>query len=373
MKVRYTGSALDYSGYGEANRHDIIALLSAGVDVGVELTRHCFELTDFGELGQKIIALQKPSDAETKIKILHTTPNIYGRFMEEGKYHIGRVFWETSKLPEEFMRGINQMNEVWTGSEFNAAAIRNSGLKADIPIHIIPEVINPLEDIEPLDCDIAQQKAFTFYSIFEWTDRKNPEALLTAYWQEFQGVEDVALVIKTYLDNFSREKKREIDQNISLIKKKLKLESYPDLYLYRNLMDREQIYRFHKTFDCFVSAHRGEGWGIPQMEAMSQGNLVISTACGGIHEHIYDVAKLVDYKMVQLTENNRNKQWYTSDQKWAEIDIKALRKEMRWAYENRKEAKEIGRKAKKAANARFSPEVVGRMMLNRLEEIQLSL
>ncbi len=42
------------------------------------------------------------------------------------------------------------------------------------------------------------------------------------------------------------------------------------------------------TFDCFVSAHRGEGWGVPQMEAMLMGKPIISTSCGGIHEHLKD-------------------------------------------------------------------------------------
>ena len=100
MIIRYTGPALDYSGYGEANRHDIAALISAGVDVSVELTRHCLELSDFGELGQTIMGLQNQPAESARIKILHTTPHIYGQFIEPGKYHIGRVFWETNKLPK---------------------------------------------------------------------------------------------------------------------------------------------------------------------------------------------------------------------------------------------------------------------------------
>ena len=371
MKIKYTAPCLDYSGYGEAGRHDVIALLSVGVDVSIELTRHCLELADFGELGQLIESLSGKESKGSKIKILHTTPNIYGKFIEPGKYHIGRVFWETSKLPKDFARGCMMVDEIWTGSKYNEQAIRNSGVPESIPIKIIPEVINPLV-VESFQCEQIEDK-YSFYSIFEWTERKNPTALLEAYFREFEGQDDVILVIKTYVDNFSADKKREIFEAIKKVKKKLGLKSYPEVKLLLRLLDRDQIYRFHKTFDCFVSAHRGEGWGIPQMEALSQAKPVISTNCGGIHEHISDVAKLVNYTTVPLSQNSRNQQWYTNDQNWADIDLGALRVAMRWAYENQEEAKRMGHAGKLAVEDRFSPKRVGQMMLDRLEEIEKTL
>ena len=52
MNVKYCGPAFDYSGYGEANRHDIGALNAASVGVFGEYTRHCLEISEFGELGE---------------------------------------------------------------------------------------------------------------------------------------------------------------------------------------------------------------------------------------------------------------------------------------------------------------------------------
>lgn len=373
MTIRYTGPALDYSGYGEANRHDIAALLSAGVGVSVELTRHCLELSDFGELGQTIMGLQDQPAEGAKIKILHTTPNIYGQFIEPGKYHIGRVFWETNKLPPDFARGCSMVNEIWTGSQYNADAIRRAGVPESIPIKIIPEVIQPIDQVEPFRCEIRDHYDYVFYSVFEWTERKNPTALLEAYFKEFHGNDRVALVLKTYVDNFSSNKRKEIDDHIAQVKNRLNMTSYPDVYLFRRLLDREQIYRFHQTFDCFVSAHRGEGWGIPQMEAMAMGKTVISTACGGIHEHMLpNECYLIPYKLVDLKQNSRNAQWYTDDQKWAEVDSQSLQKAMRSAYNNREKSK-LGERAKQAVTERFYPNVVGQIMLERLAEIEAGL
>ena len=90
-------------------------------------------------------------------------------------------------------------------------------------------------------------------------------------------------MLKTYLDNFTYEKRNEIDRDVKKLKAKLGLKSYPPVYLFRDLMTRGQVYRFHKTGHCFVSLHRGEGWGIPQMEAMLLKRPVISTAAGGFY------------------------------------------------------------------------------------------
>src|SRR5690242_4632125 len=121
MNVKYCGPAFDYSGYGEANRHDIGALESAGVSVVGEYMRHCLEIAEYGKLGE-LVRTCAERKLDYQIKIIHTTPNIFARYMEPGKYHIGRVFWETDKLPASFAEGAQAMDEIWTGSQFNAQA-----------------------------------------------------------------------------------------------------------------------------------------------------------------------------------------------------------------------------------------------------------
>lgn len=377
MNIKYIGALKDYSGYGEAARHDVAALVSAGVQVTTKVPKYTPEIADFGRLGEIIDPLfERPIDYD--IIILHTTPNVYRQYMEEGKYHIARVFWETDKLPQDFVMNIELCDEIWTGSEFNKQALINSGITK--PIYIIPEAIDTEIDANSIKPYTAPNESdFKFYSMFEWTERKNPQALLEAYFREFEEDQNVSLTIKTYLDNFSKEKREEIDHYIKKLKARLNLKRYPPLYLYRNLMDRMQVYRFHKTFDCFVSAHRGEGWGIPQMEAMLMGKPIISTDCGGIHEYLTGRsgelkegktnALLVGYKMVPLSGNNRNQQWYGLDQKWADINIDELRAAMRHAYNSHDKLKSVGLAAQVTIKDLFALDVVGDIMKSRLELI----
>lgn len=371
MNVKYCGPALDYSGYGEANRHDIGALTVAGIKVIGEYTKHCLEISDFGDLGALTRLCSTRTD-DYLIKILHTTPNIYGRFIEPGKYHIARVFWETDKLPDDFTRGVRMCQEIWTGSEFNANAIRKAGI-TNIPIYIIPEaIVTPAPAVEPFI--IPNDTDYRFYSIFEWTERKNPVALLESFWKEFENDDNVSLTLKVYVDNFTPEKRKEIKERFLRVKSKLSLNHYAPVYIYTHLLNRSEIYRFHKSFNCYVSAHRGEGWGIPQMEALLTGNPVISTDCGGIHEYLGDTgdgtaALLVPYKMIPVTNVDRNDLWYQSDQKWADVDITVLREKMRFCYNNQIQAKEIGLRGQEIVNDKFNLKTVGEQMKARLTNI----
>lgn len=369
MNVKYCGPALDYSGYGEANRHDIGALTAAGVSVFGEYTKHCLEIAEFGAMGALARKCAEQS-GDYKIKIIHTTPNIFKRFMEPGKYHIGRVFWETDKLPPDFAAGAQAMDEIWTGSKFNEAAIRRAGVTK--PIYIVPEAIDTSTPV-PDPFITLNQGDFKFYSIFEWTNRKNPQALLEAFWREFEDTPGVSLTLKVYVDNFTPEKRFEVKNKFAELKTKLGLSIYAPVYIYTHLMNRDEIYRFHATFDCYVSAHRGEGWGIPQMEAMLMGRPIISTGCGGIHEYINRCARLIDYTLVPVADVDRNNQWYQADQNWAEVDIKELRFAMRWAYKNQDSAAMMGQDARESVIKQFSLPAVGGIMRARLEEIERSL
>lgn len=372
MKIKYTAPCLDYSGYGECSRHDVASLTGAGVNVTTQIPNYTLEHSDYGSLGELCRKLENRA-LGYQVKIIHTTPNTYPLYFEDDKYHIGRVFWETDKLPLDFSKQVEKCDEIWTGSEYNKKAIENAGVTK--PIYIIPEAIDTSIDFDKVKPYITEaDPTYKFYSMFEWTERKNPEALLTAYWQEFTNGEKVSLTIKTYLDNFQPRKKAELDQKIRVIKKGLRQDKFAPAYIYRQLMDRHQIYRFHKTFDCFVSAHRGEGWGIPQMEAMLMGKPIISTGCGGIHEYISKKEGVIlPYKLVSITGEVRNPQWYRGDQKWADVSVKDLRKAMRSMYENKKKGVTMGKNARDLVLKSFSTKAVGKIMKHRLEAIHDSL
>lgn len=371
MNVAYLGPLKDYSGYGEANRHAVAALHAAGVNVIGQLVSYSQESADFGNIG-KLVNQICETEGNYRIKIMHTTPDQFKNFTEKGKYHIAHFFWETSRLPEEFVEGLNLMDEIWTGSQINKDAILSSGVTK--PIYIYPQAIETQREW-PKPYVIPKFDGYLFYSIFEWTDRKNPEALLKAFWQEFDGRKDVGLLIKTYFRNFTLANRRMIKNQIQVLKSRSGAKKPPPVFLYLDLMDRQQIMRLHKSGDCYISAHRGEGWGVPQVEAALAGRPFISTGYGGCHEYFNngENAIILPYELVKLRGMDHSQKWYTPEQQWAEVDFDALRGAMRYAFAHQDIMISKAEAARDFVLERFSLERVGKEMAARLRQIEREL
>jgi glycosyltransferase involved in cell wall biosynthesis len=357
------GSWADYSGYGEANRNAIRALLAADVRVTTQKVVHVREKANFGQAYQEIAGLEGlPLDY--KVKIIHITPDGYLKYLEPLKFHIGHLFWETSSLSPSWVWNVNLMDEIWTGDKYHAKAFQNSGVKK--PIYVIPQAIET-DLVRPKPFTIDGRPQFLFYSIFQWIERKNPKLLLEAYWQEFSPEEDVGLLLKTYRLDFSENEKRKIYADIKDWKGG---RTTSPVYLFDELMSRDNIFRLHATGDCFVLPHRGEGWGVTQVEALLMGNPVISTNLGGMHEWMDDgtMVLLNDFTLTNV-KNMDFVPWYTSDQMWAEPSLTELRQKMRWVYNNRDKAKEMAERGRAKVIEEFSFKSVGQQMYDRLIDI----
>lgn len=371
MGIKYTGSWGDYSGYGEANRMDIVALHNVNVDVTTEGVRQVPENTDYGWTGQLCKNLQN-RNIPYKIKVIHLTPDMYPKYMEKDVYHIGRLFWETDRLPQEWIEPCNKMGEIWTSSESMAELFRASGVK--IPIYWFPQAI----DITTADKDygtfsIDSHNGFMFYSIFQWIERKNPKGLITSYWKAFNGRNDVSLLIKTYGINYTPEQNDRIKSDIAQWKRELRLANYPKIFLLTKLLDKNQLMKLHNTGDCYVTADHGEGWARPIQEALLMGKPVISTARGGIHEYLNEEMYFpIPSTYVPVIEQPWIK-FYRSDQNWAEPDYDKLMETMKWVYSNRKIAETKGIKAKNHMKKEFNFYDVGLQMRKRLEDISKNL
>jgi len=365
--VKYLGPWGDYSGYGEANRNYIAALYLAGVNLTTERVVYVPEQTELGWTGKLAFDLEH-RNIDYKIKIIHLTPENYAKYLEPGKYHIGHLFWETDRVPQEWIDYCNLLDEFWTASPNQARIFKKSGIK--VPIYSFPQTfdVRKYEGVKPFE--VPQKSGFLFYSIFQWTERKNPRGLLTAYWKAFEGNNDVTLLLKVYRSSFSVDEYERIKQDILKWKSELSLSHYPKVLLYGNLMTSQDVLRLHATGDCFVSAHKGEGWGLPQMEAIATETPIISTNYGGIHDYLTTKeAYLIPYDLETVHDMGWIP-WYTPDQRWANPREKDLIEMFRDVYNNPEVAKEKGRLARQLAVKEFSFETVGQRMKERLEEVE---
>lgn len=365
ISIKYTGTVLDPSGYGQSNRADVMALFVAGANLTVEPLQQTQFKTSY-DIQEKIMKHLAGRNIPYKIKILHITPDLYPKYMEKGKYHIGRLVWETDKLPKEWVEPCNLMNEIWTTTPSSKEVMEKGGVT--VPVYVFSEPIMVQEANELISPFVTKyKKDFTFYSIFQWIDRKNPKGLLRAYWTTFKGNDDVTLLLKTYRNSYEDEEFQTIETDIESWKRELGQKHYPKIFLVKKLLKNSDMKRLHMMGDCFVNPSTGEGWCRPMVEAMLYGKPVISGLTGGVSElvpHYYQV----DSRTAQVTAQTWIP-WYKDDMKWKLLDENKLGEAMMEVYKDYNSAKGVAKRAQNYVIDNFSLQTVGVMMIKRLEEI----
>lgn len=365
--VRYTSAWVNPSGYGAAARQFIVALWSVGVNVTLETVSQMNEQVDY-DLAGKICTHLKDRDIPYKIKIIHLTPDIVPDYMESGTYNIAHLFWECDKLPKAWIEPLRHVDEIWTASTQQADMILKSGVNTPCFVFAQPiDVTKSQEVIEPLRTD--HPRDFVFYSMFQWILRKNPRALLRAYWQEFEGNDEVTLLLKTYRITYLDEELRLIKEDIEQYRKELPQKHYPKIYLVHKLLTDNQVFRFHAMGDCFINPSSGEGWNRPMQEAMLLGKPAISGDNGGITDILTPAYYVKVDSKTKPCEQQPFIPWYTPDLSWKELDEKNLRKAMRDTYDHPLEAKVIGEVGQKFIVDNFNYQTIGLAMKKRLEAI----
>ena len=119
--------------------------------------------------------------------------------------------------------------------------------------------------------------------------------------------------------------------------------------------------------DCYISLHRSEGLGLTLAEAMLLGKPVIDTAYSGNMDFMTDeTSLLVPWKYTDVGDDAES---YPAEARWAEPDLSVASSMMRKLFQDREFGKALGDRAKRDLQSRFSPQVTGERMKNRLENI----
>ena len=279
------------------------------------------------------------------------------RRVKGGQPRVGWSMLEVTGLPREWVDGCNAMDEVWVPASFNLETFRDSGVRT--PVRLMPLGVDT-NYFHPEIAGCRPCNRFTFLSVFEWGERKAPEILLRAFAQEFKESEDVMLLLSVYNRDPSVNVQREID--------KLGLRRTAPVVVMVNPQFRDyQMGALYRSADCFVLPTRGEGWGMPVLEAMACGLPTIATAWSGPADFLHD-GNGYPLNVQEMVKAKARCPYYAGFD-WAEPDIEHLRFLMREVFDEPERAKERGLAAAAEVAANYTWEHTARRVKQRLLEL----
>ena len=191
---------------------------------------------------------------------------------------------ETDRCSPKWIEACNKMNHIIVPSEHTKKVLQNSG-NLSVPISVIPEsypdaLVN-CEENQPLSLDTSIN--FLLFGQITgnnpFNDRKNTFFAIKWLCETFKDDPDVGIVVKT-----NHGKNTKVDRRItmSLLKNlidEVRTGEYPKIYLlHGDLTEQElsDVYR-EKSIKALVAPSRGEGFGLPLLEAAASELPIIAT------------------------------------------------------------------------------------------------
>lgn len=367
--IKYISPTFDNSGYAKASRGNILALHKQGIPLTLSPVSFEKARPELGEDGEVLKGLVNKT-IDYNIVLTHLTPEHWKNFQEPGKTNVGYTIWETSKLHPDWPGWINSgAKKVLVGCRWNKEVFQTSGVT--IPIGVIPHGINManFDGIEPYNVAGVDKDTYMFYSIFQWTERKHPLALIKGYWYEFSPDDNVALVLKTYRGDYSDGEKDAIRTTIKRMIEVTPGPPRPPIYLVLNLLSEAEMLGLHARGDCYVSFDRGEGFGLSPFTAGACGNPIIVTNYAGAKEYAKEHTSYRIDRSLTPVFGMPWSPWYRGDQLWAEPDVAHGAGLMRHVYEHQYESNTRGNTLKNYIADNFTWDHIGKRIIEEIKKI----
>jgi len=329
-KLLYVAPLRDFSGYASVARNYVKALHSAEMDI---VTR---DLTyDGGKYKRNKIEeeLAGRSVQDIDIVLMNTTPNELE--YKPGVFNINAFCWETDRVPDEWVHMLNQMDLILVPILDNKLAAQRCGVIK--PIEVVPyacDLVKYQKDIKPYEFPGMNDK-FKFLNISQYSKKKSIDVLLKAYFTEFSKEDNVVLILKTYIGpNDGDEERARIMSIVNAMKSILRLKDYPPVKLIHQIMSHTEIERLYVTSDIYLGPSRGEGWGVPHLEALCWGLPIIATKGTGPEAFINDnCGWLVESNASPVCDMpHPHNYMYSGLDNWREPHVCDLKDKMRHVY-----------------------------------------
>ncbi|HUZ07318.1 MAG TPA: glycosyltransferase, partial [Candidatus Paceibacterota bacterium] len=360
IRIDWIGSFLDHGSLSHVNR-ELTGALKASLEFQLTRATNLASLSPgFEYLAREIIATPSTDAAVT---VRHAWPPDWKRPIH-GKLAVIQP-WEFGALPEDWVRRAQDVDEFWVPSSF----VRNCYIESGVPagkVFVVPNGVNA--DVfhpQAAPMKLATQKKFKFLFVGGTIGRKGPDLLVQAYLKNFKATDDVCLVIK----DFGGKSVYAGQTFESRIRAAQSLPGAPEILYLNEELPPDSLPGLYRACDCLVLPYRGEGFGLPVLEAMACGLPVIVTAGGATDDFVHDEFAWRIPAERKFFGNEVSGMRLAGNGWLLEPDLAVLGEKMRHAFANLNEGRERGKLASRHAHELFSWKNSAIIVAQRIREL----
>lgn len=284
---------------------------------------------------------------------------------------------ETDRCNPEWITACNKMTAIVVPSQHTKSVFTSTGAITK-PLHVIPEAY--CDAIRKQDLPVLPNFStpFNFLLFGQLTgnnaesDRKNIFYTIKWLCEVFKDDPDVGIVVKTNMGKHSK-----IDRVLTrglltnVVNESRKDSAYPKVHLLHGDMSEEEVaslYR-HPQIKALVSLTRGEGYGLPILEAAASGLPVIATGWSG-HLDFLQHGKYVSiyYQLRDVHSSRIDGKIFVPGSRWANVDEDDFKKRVSKFRVSNSTPREWASELKVILQEKYSLESVCKMYDETLKE-----
>ena len=264
-----------------------------------------------------------------KVAFIYHSPRSISR--SDCEKNILYSMFESDKIPDSWIEDLKKFDEIVVPSKFCYKAFKKAGFESKVvPLGVCAKTYK----YKKRKTAIEENRDFVFLHYNAFNVRKGFIELFQAFNDAFKNTDAVKLILKTTLNNLPLPIAPQI---------------YPNIEIVRGKIDNDEMLKLLHRADCFVYPSRGEGFGLPPLEAGSTGITSIVPDAHGIAEY-FDASAFYEVKVEKACKALYTRYKKEDTGKMIVCDVDDLAQKMREAYENQKKIKLMGEKARDVAN-----------------------
>mgnify|MGYP001174665096 FL=1 len=380
-KVLVRGPLLSQSGYGVHSRQIFKWLLEAGHDITCQVLP--WGVTPWylnanhldGLVGEIMGRTAESSGYDYSFQV--QLPDEWDTSLARKNFGVTAAV-ETNFCNPAWIQACNNMHGVIVPSNFTAGVLKNSG-RLTTKVHVIPESFPTHFEKQPEKTKFIKSRAKHNFLLFGQLtaptpdlDRKNTFYAIKWFCEKFKNRKDVGLVIKTNMGTNSTLDKSVTRKTLKRVLDEVRPGKYPRVTFVHGCMSDEELFKFYNdgSLVSLISATRGEGYGLPMVEAAACGLPVIATNWSGHKTFLQDKSWIpVDYDLITIPNERVDGRIFMQNSMWAMPKETAFKNALGEMLKKRLYYKKQSEKSADQIQKRFSHSAISKLYSEFLEEL----